>query len=116
VAQLNFYLHPAQRTIHDHLARFKIVAAGRRFGKTVFSVIRCYEEALAQTNARGVELDNSSEVRAGQAKRMALLLTIRARDREGNWITSKDAREDVANSLATGTGGLPDSIARDGRS
>jgi phage terminase large subunit-like protein len=62
VAQLNFYLHPAQRTIHDHLARFKIVAAGRRFGKTVFSVIRCYEEALAQTNARGVELDNSSEV------------------------------------------------------
>jgi phage terminase large subunit-like protein len=62
VAQLNFYLHPAQATIHDHLARFKIVAAGRRFGKTVFSVIRCYEEALAQTNARGVELDNSSEV------------------------------------------------------
>lgn len=62
MAQLNFYLHPAQATIHDHKARFKIVAAGRRFGKTVFSVIRCFEEALAAKNGRGVSLDESSEV------------------------------------------------------
>lgn len=38
------------------------MAAGRRFGKTVFSVIRCFEEALASQNAFGVELDSSSEV------------------------------------------------------
>jgi hypothetical protein len=62
MAQLNFFLHPAQAIIHEHLARFKIVAAGRRFGKTVFSVIRCYEEALAVENARGIKLDSSSEV------------------------------------------------------
>jgi len=62
MAQLNFYLHPAQAEIHANIARFKIVAAGRRFGKTVFSVIRCFEEALAQVNARGVELNSSSEV------------------------------------------------------
>jgi hypothetical protein len=62
MAQLEFYLHPAQATIHDNKARFKIVAAGRRFGKTVFSVIRCYEEALASVNAQGMPLDSSSEV------------------------------------------------------
>lgn len=62
MATLQFNLHPAQTEIHDFPARFKIVAAGRRFGKTVFSVIRCYEEALAHVNAAGVELDSSSEV------------------------------------------------------
>ena len=62
MAQLQFNLHPAQAAIHAHPARFKIVAAGRRFGKTVFSVIRCYEEALAETNALGMGLDDSSEV------------------------------------------------------
>jgi phage terminase large subunit-like protein len=62
VATLQFNLHPAQAEIHAHPARFKIVAAGRRFGKTVFSVIRCYEEALAKVNPLGVALDDSSEV------------------------------------------------------
>jgi len=62
VAQLQFNLHPAQEEIHSHAARFKIVAAGRRFGKTVFSVIRCFEEALATGNTRGMEYDDSSEV------------------------------------------------------
>ena len=62
MASLQFNLHPAQTEIHGHPARFKIVAAGRRFGKTVYSVIRCFEEALAATNAMGVSLDDSSEV------------------------------------------------------
>ncbi|KKM72699.1 hypothetical protein LCGC14_1417910 [marine sediment metagenome] len=62
MAKIEFNLHPAQAEIHAHPARFKIVAAGRRFGKTVFSVIRCFEEALATENALGVKLDDSSEV------------------------------------------------------
>lgn len=62
MATIQFNLHPAQAEIHAHPARFKIVAAGRRFGKTVFSVIRCFEEALATVNERGIELDSSSEV------------------------------------------------------
>lgn len=62
MAKIQFNLHPAQAEIHAHIARFKIVAAGRRFGKTVFSVIRCFEEALATVNARGILLDSSSEV------------------------------------------------------
>lgn len=62
MATIKFNLHPAQAEIHAHPARFKIVAAGRRFGKTVFSVIRCFEEALSTVNALGIELDDSSEV------------------------------------------------------
>jgi len=62
MATIQFNLHPAQTEIHGHPARFKIVAAGRRFGKTVFSVIRCFEEALATQNPLGVQLDDSSEV------------------------------------------------------
>lgn len=62
MAQIQFNLHPAQTEIHAHPARFKIVAAGRRFGKTVFSVIRCFEEALATKNAFGIVMDDSSEV------------------------------------------------------
>jgi predicted phage terminase large subunit-like protein len=62
MAQIAFNLHPAQAVIHDHKARFKIVAAGRRFGKTVFSIIRCFEEALATENKYGIKYDSSSEV------------------------------------------------------
>ena len=62
MAQLAFNLHPAQAAIHQNDARYKIVAAGRRFGKTVYSVIRCYEEALATVNAMGIELDATSNV------------------------------------------------------
>jgi phage terminase large subunit-like protein len=62
MATIQFNLHPAQTEIHANLARFKIVAAGRRFGKTVFSVIRCFEEALATVNPLGIQLDDSSEV------------------------------------------------------
>jgi len=62
MAVIQFNLHPAQAEIHAHPARFKIVAAGRRFGKTVYSVIRCFEEALATENPYGIKLDSSSEV------------------------------------------------------
>lgn len=62
MATVAFNLHPAQVAIHQDPARFKVVAAGRRFGKTVYSVIRCFEEALAQENALGMSLDDSSEV------------------------------------------------------
>lgn len=34
-------LHPAQRIIHDSTARFRVVSAGRRFGKTRLGVNEC---------------------------------------------------------------------------
>lgn len=62
MATIAFNLHPAQVEIHSDPARFKVVAAGRRFGKTVYSVIRCFEEALSVENEMGMRLDDSSEV------------------------------------------------------
>ena len=62
MARLQFNLHPAQTEIHAHPGRFTIVTAGRRFGKTVYSVIRCFEEALSAVNPMGIPLDDSSEV------------------------------------------------------
>ena len=38
-------LHPAQRQIHDCGARFRVVSAGRRFGKTRLGVNECLEVA-----------------------------------------------------------------------
>lgn len=36
-----FELHHAQYNIHAHMARFKVVSAGRRFGKTRLAVLEC---------------------------------------------------------------------------
>ena len=38
-------LHPAQRAIHDSPARFRVVSAGRRFGKTRLGVNECLDVA-----------------------------------------------------------------------
>jgi len=38
--------HPAQREIHESTARFRVVDAGRRFGKTRLGVWECLEVAL----------------------------------------------------------------------
>lgn len=37
--------HPAQRTVHSDLARFKVLSAGRRFGKTRLGVNECLDRA-----------------------------------------------------------------------
>ena len=39
--------HPAQKAIHDSAARFRVVDAGRRFGKTRLGVMECLEVAAA---------------------------------------------------------------------
>ena len=40
-------LHPAQYTIHSDQSRFKVVAAGRRFGKTMLATAECLSVAMA---------------------------------------------------------------------
>lgn len=37
--------HPGQREIHEHPARFKVLAAGRRWGKTRLGVFECLDTA-----------------------------------------------------------------------
>lgn len=59
---LHIGLHPAQQLIHDHPARFKVVAAGRRFGKTILAVIECILSGLSTTNKAGKILRSDSEV------------------------------------------------------
>ncbi len=61
MTQLRMSLHPAQQVIFNSEARFKVVAAGRRFGKTVFAIMMCILEAL-KTENRGVPLSSDSEV------------------------------------------------------
>ena len=40
-------LHDAQKEVHDSKARWKILCAGRRFGKSRLGVQMCLEIALA---------------------------------------------------------------------
>ena len=39
-------LHPAQIEIHNSQARFRVVSAGRRFGKTLLATAECLQVAL----------------------------------------------------------------------
>jgi hypothetical protein len=48
--------HPGQVAIHNSPARFKVVAAGRRFGKSHFAAYNLGIEALKTENERGYKL------------------------------------------------------------
>jgi hypothetical protein len=55
-------MHPGQQEIYHHPARFKVVAAGRRFGKTVLAVIMCILSGLEDVNKAGKTLRSDAEV------------------------------------------------------
>lgn len=59
---LRFSMTGPQQVIHNSDARFKVVVAGRRFGKTIYAVQKCILEALKSHNDYGEPLDSSSEV------------------------------------------------------
>lgn len=52
VIHSKFYPHEAQQKIKLSPARFKIVKAGRRFGKSVFAVNECIEYAIKKPNQK----------------------------------------------------------------
>lgn len=56
VQPLQFNLHAAQLEILDDPARFKVVAAGRRFGKSFLARVMLALEALKDTSANGHDL------------------------------------------------------------
>lgn len=58
---LNFGLHPAQQLIYNSPARFKVVAAGRRFGKSYLAAITLLLNGLKdrQVGLSGIEYDLS---------------------------------------------------------
>lgn len=53
---VTFNLHPAQLEIFESDARFKVVAAGRRFGKSYLSAVTLILEGLKDTNEHGYDL------------------------------------------------------------
>lgn len=48
--ELDFGLHAAQQTIYNSAARFKVVAAGRRFGKSYLACVTMLLEALKDSH------------------------------------------------------------------
>lgn len=59
--ELKFTFHPAQMQIFESDARFKVVAAGRRFGKTFYACASMLIEALKDENEYGYDV-RSKEV------------------------------------------------------
>lgn len=59
---LDFSLHPGQLAIFNSDALYKVVAAGRRFGKTYLAVVTCIVEGLREVNERGHVLREDAEV------------------------------------------------------
>jgi phage terminase large subunit-like protein len=55
-AELRLSLHPGQAAIFNSPARFKVCAAGRRFGKSHFAAATLAIEALREENAAGYRL------------------------------------------------------------
>lgn len=50
--QLNLNLHPCQRLVFDSTARFRVVVAGRRFGKSWLAMVEAIVAALDQRNVQ----------------------------------------------------------------
>ena len=58
MADLNFELHEKQKAIFLSKARFKVIAAGRRGGKTYLSAIEMLIKCLQEKNEFGIDLKN----------------------------------------------------------
>lgn len=56
---LDFYFHPAQQQVYNSPARFKVVVAGRRSGKTHYAAINLILEGLKNTSPRGFDMIDS---------------------------------------------------------
>lgn len=59
MADINFRLHDAQLKIHDDPARFKVVVAGRRFGKSYLACIELLLAGLQDFNEDGKPLERA---------------------------------------------------------
>jgi len=58
--ELNFSLHPAQQAIFTDEKRFKVVGAGRRFGKSYLARVKLIVKALEDTNEFGYDLSDKA--------------------------------------------------------
>lgn len=91
---LQFNLHSAQLEVFNDPARFKVVVAGRRFGKTYLSAVTLLLEALKEESASGKELA-SKEIyyvaptfSQGKEILWSLLKSLAKTEKEGGLIAS----------------------------
>jgi len=59
MAALNFHFHPAQQEVFNSPARFKVVVAGRRSGKTHYAAINLILEGMKNVSPRGFDMIDS---------------------------------------------------------
>jgi hypothetical protein len=62
MAELSIALHPAQRQVYNDPSRFKVLVAGRRWGKTELARVVSYVEALRDTSYGGRDSEKEKEV------------------------------------------------------
>lgn len=98
--ELRVSLHPGQSAIFNSQARFKIVAAGRRFGKSHLAAIMLAIEALKTENERGHQLDAENGVyyvapTQDQAKRIMWpkLRKLLGYERDGGFIHNENTND-----------------------
>ncbi len=97
--ELQVKLHPGQRAIYKSEARFKVVAAGRRFGKSHYAAATLGAAAL-QTEHRGFRLTSENKVyyvapTADQARRVMWpkLRNILGYEKQGGFIRRENVNE-----------------------
>lgn len=93
--ELNFSLHPAQQAIFTDDKRFKVVGAGRRFGKSYLARVKLIVKALEDTNEFGYDLSDKAcyyiaptfnqakDIMWQSLKQMAAPITKKVRENEG---------------------------------
>mgnify|MGYP003624682593 FL=1 len=93
--ELNFSLHPAQQAIFTSDSRFKVVGAGRRFGKSYLARVKLICKALEETNEFGYDLSDKAcyyiaptfnqakDIMWQALKQMAAPITKKVRENEG---------------------------------
>ena len=93
-------LHPAQASIYNSKARFKVCAAGRRFGKTYLAGVMLGLEALKEKNDRGYDLGPENGVyyiapTFDQAKRLMWrrLRNFLGYEKQGGFIRSENIND-----------------------
>ena len=99
MGELNLELHPGQRAIYNSPARFKVVAAGRRFGKSHFAAATLGINAL-QSEHRGYPLNAENKVyyvapTADQARRVMWpkLRTLLGKEKQGGFIRRENVND-----------------------
>jgi len=100
MAEFKVGFHDRQAEMYNAVARFKVCAAGRRFGKSHYAAYECSINALQTVNARGFKLTKEHPVyyiapTADQAKRIMWpkLQEILGYKKHGGFITRENSNE-----------------------